>query len=59
MENTYYGIPQPVFHDSEDCTSLRPHPRALKSEQARSKRVKNFMTKQRLQLLKRHYYNTR
>jgi hypothetical protein len=46
ISNTFYGrIPEPVFNDSSDCTSLRPHPRALKSELARSKRVKNFMTK--------------
>ena len=45
MSNTFYGrFPEPVFNDSSDCTSLRPHPRALKSELARSKRTKNFMT---------------
>jgi len=38
---------------------MKPHPRSLKSEIARSKRLKNFLSKKKLETLKRNMYNTR
>ena len=44
---------------SADSTSLKPHPRAEKSEISRSKRLKTFLCKNRLEVLKRNFYNSR
>ncbi len=40
-------------------TNLRPHERSMKSEDARSKRTKTFMNKQRFQMQKRLHFNNR
>ena len=50
-----------AYEISNDSSSigLKPHQRSIKSEESRTKRIKNFLSKQRLMILKRQYFNER
>lgn len=58
----FKAVPLTSFHGQPliaNSTNMQPHPRSYKSELSRTTRVKSFNTKQKLTLLKRHFYNTR
>ena len=48
-----------VSDETYISTNIKPHVRSEKSENARSKRDKTFLNKQRLQMQKRLFYNNR